>query len=316
MSGFKKASRKRVYLKIGVTGPSGAGKSYSSLKLAEGLANGGTIAAIDTENGSMSLYDNLTDFDVLDLSPPFEPKKYIQAIRDAENAGYTVLIVDSFSHAWKYLLSKKEDLDRRGGQGQNNKFANWGPVKAEADELKDAILQSKLHVICCMRSKTEYEQSGGKVTKLGTAAVQEPDVEYEFTTVFDVDMAHKAMTSKDRTGCFGGDAFKIGVNTGQVFLKWLDSASSQEYAIPPAHAPQTPNTPSQTVSDADKAAGNYLKICKLTREEFQEFKDYCEKERTLWTAAAIDAKTVGCVNFVQIMRLVKEGVLPNGSVRG
>lgn len=234
---FKKASRRRVFLKIGIMGPSGSGKSYGALKIAEGIADGGPIAAIDTENGSLSLYDNLVPFDVVDMEPPFAPAKYIAAIREAEAAGYKSIVIDSFSHAWRYLLQKKEDLDKRGNGGNRNQFANWGPIKAEMDELKDAILQSRIHVICCMRAKTEYAQEGGKVTKVGMAAIQEPDVEYEFTTVFDIAMDHKAMTSKDRTGMFGGDAFRIDAGTGAKFLRWLDTATEQTVAPAKTEAP-------------------------------------------------------------------------------
>jgi hypothetical protein len=232
MSLFKKAQRARIYLKIGLMGPSGSGKTHSALLLAQGLANGGKIAVIDTENGSASLYSHVTDFDVADMEPPFDTEKYIAAIKAAEEAGYAVLVIDSFSHAWKYLLDKKERLDSRGGN--QNRYTNWGPVKADADRLKDAILQSKIHVISCMRSKTEYTQENGKVQKVGMAAIQEPDVEYEFTTVFLIDMTHSAQATKDRTTLFGSRIFQIEPKTGSALLNWLGTADSQETYIPAA----------------------------------------------------------------------------------
>ena len=235
---FAPASRKRIYLKVGITGPSGSAKSWSAILLARGLAGPeGLVAAVDTENGSLSLYSHLTPFLVVDLEPPYAPQKYIAAIRDAEANGVKVLIIDSFTHAWKFLLDKKEKLDAAGrGGDRNNKsgFANWGPVKAEAEELKNAILQSKMHIVCCMRSKTDYAQEGGKVIKVGMASIQEPDVEYEFTTVFAADMAHNVQQSKDRTGLFQDRIFQVTVKTGEELLAWLDSADSQEVYVPPA----------------------------------------------------------------------------------
>ena len=124
---FKKAERKRVYLKIGMMGPSGAGKSYSALQLAKGLSPGGKICAIDTENGSLSLYSDIADFDVCDLAAPFSPKKYIDAINGAAEAGYEVMVIDSQTHAWKYILEAKEALDRQGG----NSYTNWGKIKPQ-----------------------------------------------------------------------------------------------------------------------------------------------------------------------------------------
>lgn len=49
---FKKAERKRIFVKMALCGVSGSGKTYSALLLAQGL--GGKIAMIDTENGSVN----------------------------------------------------------------------------------------------------------------------------------------------------------------------------------------------------------------------------------------------------------------------
>lgn len=254
MSLFKKASRKRVFLKVGLMGASGSGKTRSALELAKGLAKGGPIAVIDTENGSASLYSHVTEFDVADIEPPFSPEKYIAAIQQAEEAGYKVIIIDSFSHAWKYLLDRKEQLDQRGGK--QNQYANWGPVKAEADELKNAILQSRIHVIACMRAKTDYSQEGGKVQKVGLAAIQEPDVEYEFTTVFQLDMAHNASQTKDRTGLFGNRIFRIDSKTGDTFLNWLDSAEVQEIAERPSPVQEDAAQPRGDVASQPRPKGD------------------------------------------------------------
>ncbi len=281
MSLFQKASRKRVFLKIGLMGASGSGKTRSALELAKGLAQGGPVAVIDTENGSASLYSHVAEFDVADLEPPFDPEKYIQAIRAAEEAGYKVLVIDSFTHAWKYLLNKKEGLDARGGR--QNQYTNWGPVKAEADRLKDAILQSRLHILCCMRSKTEYAQEGGKVTKVGLAAVQEPDVEYEFTTVFQIDTAHNAQQTKDRTGLFGDRVFRIDAKTGQTFLNWLDSADSQEYQAAPAPVPTATLSPGAA----------FVAELKPKKSDVERFKAACSSAGREWKEVAEAARNDG-----------------------
>ena len=95
---FTKAERKSAKARILIEGPSGSGKSYSALRLAKGL--GGRIAAIDTEHGSLSMYSDVAEFDVMELSAPFSPDRYIAAIREAEQAGYEVLIIDSITHEW------------------------------------------------------------------------------------------------------------------------------------------------------------------------------------------------------------------------
>jgi len=276
---FKKASRKRVFLKIGLMGASGSGKTRSALELAKGLANGGQIAVIDTENGSSSLYSHVTEFDVADIEPPFAPEKYIAAIKQAEEQGYAVIIIDSFSHAWKYLLDKKEKLDARGGK--QNSYANWGPVKTEADELKNAILQSRIHVIACMRAKTDYSQEGGKVQKVGLAAIQEPDVEYEFTVVFQIDQAHNAQQTKDRTGLFGERIFKITPDTGKTFLNWLQSADDEEVYVPPTQREPEPVRGGVQDHPRPKADKDLIAIRKswgFEPEHWVEFSDACKAD--------------------------------------
>jgi hypothetical protein len=46
------------------------------------------IAVIDTENSSASLYSDLGSFNVLDLSPPYSPERYIEAISVCEGQRY------------------------------------------------------------------------------------------------------------------------------------------------------------------------------------------------------------------------------------
>jgi AAA domain len=221
---FTKATRKKVYLKLGIMGPSGSGKSYSALQLAKGLADGGKIAAIDTENGSLSLYADVADFDVIDLEPPFTPAKYQQAITAAVEAGYRVLIIDSQTHAWKQILEEKEAIDRQGG----NSFTNWGKVKPKYDALKDSILQSPIHIISCMRAKDEIvltKNDRGKDVpqKVGMGAIAEPGAEYEYTVVWTIGMDHGANASKDRTGLFADSYHPITPKDGQKLLKWLEA---------------------------------------------------------------------------------------------
>jgi superfamily II DNA or RNA helicase len=68
---IRKAKRSATKLRLLLTSPSGGGKTYSGLLLAKGL--GGRTVVIDTEEGSSDLYDQLHDFDVVDLKPPFTP---------------------------------------------------------------------------------------------------------------------------------------------------------------------------------------------------------------------------------------------------
>jgi nucleoside-triphosphatase THEP1 len=236
---FKKATRKQAKIKLAVTGASGSGKTYSALRLAKGLADGKKVAVIDTENGSASLYSDRFDFDTLDLSPPFTHDKFISAISAAETAGYEVLVIDSASHIWEGILEYKSKLDGRGG----NSYTNWADAGNKFKGILDAVLQSKLHVICCLRSKMDHvidKDSSGRTTikKVGMAPIMRDGIEYEFTTVLDVDMSHQASASKDRTGMFTDKIFQVTEDTGKMISQWLSTASAPEPEAPkPAATP-------------------------------------------------------------------------------
>ena len=99
---LKKASRKAAKIKLGIQGPSGSGKTYSALQLAYGLTGDWSkIAVIDTENHSADLYAHLGEYQVLGLTKPYSPERYIQAIDTCEKAGIEVVIIDSTSAEWE-----------------------------------------------------------------------------------------------------------------------------------------------------------------------------------------------------------------------
>ncbi|MBE7504425.1 MAG: ATP-binding protein [Verrucomicrobiales bacterium] len=241
---FQKAQRQRVKLKLAITGPAGSGKTTAALRLARGLTRNGRIAVIDTENRSASLYADLFEFDVLDLEPPFEDRKFSEGITAAVAAGYDAVILDSGSHFWEAVLDYKDKLDKRGG----NSFSNWSEATRRFRGVLDAVLQSPIHVITCLRSKMDHvlekdEKSGRQVVKkVGMAPIMRDGVEYEFTVVLDLDMGHQAVSSKDRTRLFDGRIFEITEATGQSLREWLDSGAAtpppQPFTAPePAPAP-------------------------------------------------------------------------------
>lgn len=239
MSTFTKATRKKAKLKLGITGPSGSGKTYGALRLAHGLAT--KVAFIDTENGSASLYSDRFAFDVLDIAPPFTHDKFIQAIHDAVAAGYEAVVIDSASHFWEGILEFKNKLDARGG----NSYTNWNEAGAKFKTILDAVLQSPIHVICCLRSKMDYvletnDRGKQQPKKVGLAPIMRDGIEYEFTTVFDVDMGHQAKTSKDRTGLFLDAIFQITEDTGKRLLDWMESGAAPAVAVPPTIAGSNP----------------------------------------------------------------------------
>ncbi|MBK8132629.1 MAG: AAA family ATPase [Gammaproteobacteria bacterium] len=237
MSKFTKAERKTAKLRAALCGTSGSGKTYSALLLARGLAgDSGKIAVIDTERGSASLYSDVTDFDVAELAPPFNPRRYRELIAEAAR-GYDVLVIDSLSHAWTGDggVLDMHDKASRGG----NSYTAWREVTPEHNALVDAILAAPCHIILTMRSKTAYalqENEKGKMTpvKIGLAPIQRDGMEYEFTLVWDLSVEkHVATASKDRTGLWDGRHDVIGIQHGAELKSWLESGKAATTAPPP-----------------------------------------------------------------------------------
>lgn len=225
---LKKATRKQVKLRLNLSAPSGAGKTYSALRMAKGLVNDWEkIAVIDTENGSASLYSHLGDFSVVDLTPPFAPEKYIEALQLCEQAGIECVIIDSSSHEWTTLLEQNEALANASFKG--NTWAAWSKTTPRHDKFINAVLHSPLHVITCTRSKTETVQEGGRVKKVGMKDLQRDGWEYELTISLNIDRdSHLATPSKDRTNLFeGGQPFLITEETGKLISEWCNSGVSE-----------------------------------------------------------------------------------------
>lgn len=230
---FTKATKKQVKARIAIDGPSGSGKTYTSLIAAKALAGNGRIAVIDTERGSASLYSDKFDFDVLELNPPYSPNVYQGAIKAAENGGYSVIVIDSLSHAWEGeggALDMADDATKR--QKTPNSYTAWREVTPVHRAMVDAILQSKCHVIVTMRSKMEYVQekdANGRtvINKVGMAPIQRSGMEYEFTIVGDMDLDNTLVISKTRFEPYNGLVQKKpGITFFKPFVEWLNSGKA------------------------------------------------------------------------------------------
>ncbi len=200
---FVPAARNRCKIKMALQGPSGSGKTYSSLLIAYGITNDWSkIGVIDTENGSAHLYSDLGNYFVHGMIPPYSPEAYIEIIKQAKEKGIECLILDSISAEWSGqggILDIHSNIP-------GNSFTAWAKTTPRHNAFLQSILQTDLHIIATMRSKTDYvmtEKNGKQVPeKVGLKAVQREDVEYEFTTVMELNQRHSATISKDRTGIF------------------------------------------------------------------------------------------------------------------
>ena len=226
MAGFQKAKKEKVWTKVLLGGASGSGKSYSALRLATGLAKkaNSRIAAIDTEAGRIRYYANEFDFDDLQLEEPYTPQKYIDAINQAIDGGYKVLIIDSISHEWNYCV---ETHDKMPG----NSYTNWQQITPMHNKFMEKVLQCPMHVIATVRGKDEYvlEEKNGKQTpkKVGLGYKQRDGVEYEYTVTFNIDQdTHVSSVSKDNTHIFEGRFEVLTEKDGEALYDWANSGET------------------------------------------------------------------------------------------
>ncbi len=263
---LKKSERNKAKIKMALQGPSGSGKTTSAILIAQGLTNGNLnkVAIIDSENGSSNLYSHLGNYNVLTLDNPHSPERYIQAIDVCINAGMEVIILDSISHCWDYLLDYHSSL-------AGNSFTNWAKIKPMEKAFVDKILQSDVHFIATMRVKQDYvlsERNGKMVPeKVGLKAIQRDEISYEFTIVFDIDSKHYASSSKDRTLLFEGKPqFVINAQTGKKILDWCNSTMTRgELQIKVSEC--------NTLKELTELYHNNLDLAKTIEQEFVQKRD-------------------------------------------
>ncbi len=221
---LRKATRKKAKIRLGLSAVSGGGKTFSALLIARGICQDWSkIAIIDSENNSADLYAHLGDYNVLSITAPFSPEKYIDAIKECEKAGMEVIIVDSITHEWDGKGGCLEIVESLGG-----KYQDWAKVTPRHQAFIDAILQSSCHIITTVRRKQDYEmiKDGNgkvKVEKGGLREITREGFEYELTINLELDTRHNATASKDRTGLFmGKPAFVPSEKTGELISTWCE----------------------------------------------------------------------------------------------
>src|SRR5215213_6508556 len=231
---LRKATRKKAKMRLGLSAVSGAGKTFSALLIAKGICGDwNKIAIIDSENNSADLYAHLGDYNVLPITAPFSPEKYVEAIKACEKAGMEVIIIDSISHEWDGKGGCLEIVESLGGR-----YQDWAKVTPRHQAFLEAILHSPSHVITTVRRKQDYEmiKDGNKirVEKGGLREITREGFEYELTINLEMDTKHNAIASKDRTNLFmGKPAFVPSEKTGEIIAQWCDQGEEQFNVIKP-----------------------------------------------------------------------------------
>ncbi len=175
---------------------------------------------VDTEKESALTYADDHAFTHLAWRPPYDPRELAEVL-DAAGERHQVIMVDSLSHFWRKAGGT---LDIAEG-----KYSGWKVARPAQEDLIDAMLGCKAHVIVAVRSKVEYVQKsdgqgGWKVERLGMAPQQDDTLEYELNIAAELDMEHRLTITKSRSAAVPvGRFFHAGhaADFAQVYGEWL-----------------------------------------------------------------------------------------------
>lgn len=246
----RQATKKAAKARIGIYGVSGSGKTWTALLIAEVLANGGKIGALDTEAGSMSKYADRFAFFPATMKKPFSPDRFVQFVDAANASDIDVLVIDGASPFWEGvggILAIVDESRARSSSG------GWKDGTPQQQRIVEAIVNCRPHVIVTMRAKSDSspvkDERTGKVSvrKIGLKPTQRDGFEYEFDFLLYLDQDHSATIEKARM--HGQVGLRIDadhdaevqpiVTWARDVAAWLSEGVADD---PPPVAPVTPPT--------------------------------------------------------------------------
>lgn len=181
---------------VSIAGVSGSGKTYSGLLLGAGMGGpGAKVGFIDTENGRGCMYADSPGimaalpqgYSTIELSPPFSPARYIEAVDTFERAGFNVVIIDSGSHEWEGIGGCTDIAEADNGR--------WNKAKRENKRFVMRLLNSSMHIVVCLRARekskiiSKKDSVDGKehIIPLGILPVSEKNFPFEMLLSFMVE---------------------------------------------------------------------------------------------------------------------------------
>ena len=170
MFNFKPAVREKTPLIIGIAGPTKSGKTYSAHRLAQGIANGGTVAMVNAEGARGHQYADKFKYVTCDIEQPFSTERYIEAIQALKQLAPACAIIDSMSHMHDgpggMLEAHDKELDRMAGDDYKKRdrmnFTAWIKPKGGENKFIYQMLGLSCPVILCFRAKEKLKIVPGK----------------------------------------------------------------------------------------------------------------------------------------------------------
>src|SRR4051794_28578291 len=226
------AERAGAHLLIQLYGPPRSGKTYTALRIARGMVGPtGRIGMLDTESGRARLYSDKVPggFVVGELTPPYTPRRYLEAIEEFLRYGIDILVVDSFSHCWEGpggVLEMADQAEENGRKG----LLKWLGPKRDYKKLVSFLLSTRMHMILCSRAKQPILETmvDGEKTLVTQPwePIQDKRLKYEMTIVVPMTLdggyetdPTRLKAPSDLAHLFQGELLDEG--TGAAIAEWV-----------------------------------------------------------------------------------------------
>ena len=240
------ATRAGAHLLIELFGGPRSGKTRTALRLARGMVGPkGKIGVLDTESGRARLHaDKVPDgFVVGELTPPFTPGRYLEAIGEFVQYGVDILVIDSFSHCWDGqggVLEMADKAERAGRKG----LQKWLDPKRDYKKLVNLLLSTRMHLILCSRAKQAIEEqivdvNGERTTNLVVGPwepIQDKRLKYEMTIVLPMTLDGGYETDPvrlkvpdDLAHLFTGEL--LTEETGAAIAAWVGGGKPTDFGV-------------------------------------------------------------------------------------
>lgn len=250
---FAPAVRLGTHVIITAYGFSGCGKTLSLLLLGRGLVGPkGRLALIDTETGRGKIYAKRIPggYDYAQLTAPFTPERYGEAIEAAEAAGVEALVLDSGSHEWEGIGGVLEMAD--AGESRSGKplegLIKWAKPKAAHKRYVSRLLNSHMHLLISLRAKEKMRQLTaqdalpvgkkiGDIVSDGQIPIQDKRFVYETTVQLYLPLGRREQLGvpeiekcpEDLLGAFP-DGARISEETGRKIGEWVSGGEPVDHA--------------------------------------------------------------------------------------
>src|SRR5437762_3845773 len=236
------AERAGAHLLIQLYGPPRSGKTYTALRIARGMVGPkGKIGVLDTESGRARLYSDKVPggFVVGELTPPYTPRRYLEAIEEFLAYGVDILVVDSFSHCWEGPCGVLEMADQAEEHGKKG-LMKWLMPKRDYKKLVSFLLSTRLHMILCSRAKQPILEAvvKGEKTLLTQPwePIQDKRLKYEMTIVVPMTLdgmyeteASRLKVPADLTHLFQGEL--LDERTGAAIAEWVTGGKPVDHEL-------------------------------------------------------------------------------------